>query len=335
MANKKKILSDYEINYIMSNYSTKSTRRISEHLGINTYHIKKFIDSKNLVVDRKLTRTQRICDYTPSEELFIQNNCKTMSYKEIGNRIGKTECAIYSKVSKMKLPLKSDKWSNEDIEKLIRNYPYYPNSYISRKVLINRTSDSISMKANSLGLIKHGKLRFAKQELKDKLVEFSKELGRTPTTNELDNNRNMPSSNTYLRYFDSYEKACLECGMITNRCLFGDYSSNTLAKDGKTICLSNSELIITNFLIDNNIKFEKEKYYSDIFDCDLGKIRSDWYLVEFDIVVEYFGLHNKASYRVKMDKKLGICRDLNKEIISITSSRITQKLLCKIFNRFI
>lgn len=335
MANNKKILSDYENEYIMLNYDKKSIRRIGEDLKINPYHIRRFISENNLIIGDKIVRTQRKCDYSFEDELFIKQNYLTMDYKDIGNILGKSECAIGSKVSKMGLPLKSDKWSEREEILLTQNYPYYPNSYIVKYILPNRASDSINVKANSMGLTKHGRLRFAREDLKNKLISFGFELGRTPTTSEVDNKQEMPSASTLLRYFGSYEKACLECGMITNKCLFGKYSSNGVAKDNETICLSNAELIITNFLIDNNIKFEKEKYYSDILNEDLGLIRCDWYLVDFDVIVEYFGLHNKDFYKVKMDKKIQLCKDLNKDLIFITDRHITTKLLNDKFHKFI
>lgn len=335
MANKKKVLTDYQKDYILNNYNSISINKMAEHLNINAHLVKVFIKENNLVITNKI-KTSRSCDYTDKDIEFIKNNYFNMAYKDIAKHLNKTEGAIASKVSKMGLSLKSEKWSKYEIEILNKYYPFYSTTYIINKFIPNRNWRTINAKAMELGISKIYRSKFDKDELKNMLIDLSIELGKTPTISDLLNNENIPSPLTYSKYFGSYENACLECGLKPNICLFGNYTNALIAKDNKTICYSNGELTITNYFIDNNIKFEKEKYYSEICNCEkFGLKRCDWYLIDYDIVIEYFGLSNKDYYKIKMDEKIRLCLENSIQLIGITERILTNNVLNKKFKDFI
>ena len=290
------------------------------------------MNEANLKVE-KVPKARRKDGYSLEEEYFIRQNYLTMSYREIGQALGKSEIAISSKISKMGL-IKSNKWSEEDFEKLYQYYPIYPNSYIANKIITNHLRESINVKASELKIKKDRKFHYTKDQLKEILIDFANDLGRTPTLLELSENEEMPSATSFVRYFGNYENLCNECGLKPNFCFGNREFFHGFAKDGQTLCLSNAELIITNFLIDNNIKFEKEKEYSEIFNQDLGRIRCDWYLKDYDVVVEYFGFPEKEDYRNVMIRKENICKENHKELIGL-SGRMTNKTLQENFNKFI
>ena len=60
------------------------------------------------------------------------------------------------------------------------------------------------------------------------------------------------------------------------------------------ICRSDAEYIIANFLFKNNIKYKYEKYYEN------SKKRCDFYLIEYDLYIEYLGMRYN-SYKTKID----------------------------------
>lgn len=335
MANNSKSLDINQKQYIIDNYKSKSIRSMSRELGITPYQVKKYMINNKLSIDEKII-TKRRCDYTMEQEDFIIQNYKIMPYKKIANILGKTEYAIACKISKMNLELKSKKWTTEELSVLKDVYSNYNSSYISKTYLTNRSVGEINKKAIQLNLCKESRNRFTKSDLKRMLVEFSEQINRTPTATDLMNNENIPSILTYAKYFGGYIEACTECGLKPNMCLFGEYSNMLLAKDDKTWCLSNSELIITNFLIDNNIVFEKEKYYNEI--CDdvrFGEKRCDWYLPYYNVVVEYFGLSNKDYYKSKMENKIDLCNDNEIPLIPIQDRRLTTSFLKEIFSEYI
>ena len=329
---KKKELTEELKEYIKNNYKTKSILAMERETGAGKFIISNFMKENGLKVDKPL-RTKRENDYSEKEIEFILNNYLNMTYKQIAETLGREESAIHNKANRLGL-IKSNKWSKEDLEKLYKYYPIFPNSYLANKIIINHPRESINVKASELKIKKDRKFHYTRDQLKEILMDFANELGRTPTLLELSENDEMPSATSFVRYFGNYENLCNECGLKPNFCFGNREFFHGFAKDGQTLCLSNAELIVTNFLIDNNIKFEKEKEYSQIFNQDLGRIRCDWYLKDYDVIVEYFGFPEKEDYRNVMIRKENICKENHKELIGLFG-RMTNKILQENFNKFI
>ena len=55
---------------------------------------------------------------------------------------------------------------------------------------------------------------YSKQKLLKMLRKFAFELGRTPTTIEVNDKKGIPCSGTYTYHFDSYSKACEKAGLV-------------------------------------------------------------------------------------------------------------------------
>jgi len=91
------------------------------------------------------------------------------------------------------------------------------------------------------------------------------------------------------------------------------FSPRTYRSKNNDLCLSQPELIITNLFINNDLLYEKEAYYS-IFTDDIrcGYKRCDWFLSNGDgIIVEFFGMERRESYKKRMVVKQTICKDNN------------------------
>jgi hypothetical protein len=97
--------------------------------------------------------------------------------------------------------------------------------------------------------------------------------------------------------------------------LFGETTHVYYSSNGD-LCLSKSELIITEILIDNNIQYEKEYLYCDLISDVCGLKRMDW-LVNENIVVEYFGLPEKEYYQERMIEKINLCNKNNVKLIQL------------------
>ena len=67
----------------------------------------------------------------------------------------------------------------------------------------------------ALEKVGYEKLRkeWTKEEMLKELRKFAEELGRTPTSKEVDNNENLPAQSTYWRKFGSFSKACEKAGL--------------------------------------------------------------------------------------------------------------------------
>lgn len=135
------------------------------------------------------------------------------------------------------------------------------------------------------------------------LVELSEKLGRWPTVEEYDANkgRGLHRRNLENRLGMKWIDICTKY-LPQDKGKIYDKLGN--------FCYSIPEQTISNFLIDNGIKFQKEYSYSNIFKND--ERRFDWV---FDIngkryYVEYFGLYREGvssiykNYKKKTRKKI-------------------------------
>lgn len=164
--------------------------------------------------------------------------------------------------------------------------------------------------------------KFSDKQLLDSIIEKEKILGRTPLIEEMQKDRTLPSTDTYFDRFGSFTNACKLAGVVPNN---GSFGKICFSKNGD-VCFSIQEQIITNFLIDNNVVYEKEKLYQKIVKTK-RKYRMDWF-VDNSIVVEYFGLDSEV-YNNKTKIKISLCQENDIPMISIFPKEINN--LNKIF----
>lgn len=114
-------------------------------------------------------------------------------------------------------------------------------------------------------------------------------LQRVPTVRELNDKENgTVAHSTYTKYFGSVENVCRLLDIDYDVKLGG--SGRTCRDMNGDVCRSISEVIISNFLIVNGVRFEKGNSYSEILDGDNRQF--DWkiFLDKEIYYVEYFGL---------------------------------------------
>jgi hypothetical protein len=91
------------------------------------------------------------------------------------------------------------------------------------------------------------------------------------------------------------------------------------------ICRSDSEFLLANFLLNNNIKYEYEKRYENTLK------RCDFYLIDFNLYIEYTGMQNNAACNIKYKEKENFCSENNiKCIFSNNIREIKNKILDEI-----
>ena len=91
-----------------------------------------------------------------------------------------------------------------------------------------------------------------------------------------------------------------------------ELNKNIKAKDG-TLVQSAGELIITNFLASNSIAC---RYDERIRIIEGMSIRPDFYLPEFDVYIEYWGM-DTIDYKIGMLKKQKLYQQEGKKLISL------------------
>lgn len=106
----------------------------------------------------------------------------------------------------------------------------------------------------------------------------------------------------YQPHSQKYKKGCFHC------------------KDGH-VADSISEMIVDNWLFENNIKHERRKKYPN------SKKDCDFYLIESDIWLEYFGLANEdSSYDKNIIEKEKIAKENNLKLIGIKHEDLFPKI---------
>lgn len=157
-------------------------------------------------------------------------------------------------------------------------------------------------------------LRLSDEEIKDIYFEFISELNSTPTYELCSMVYELPSPHTVMRRFEcSWNDFISELGFTPNE---QKPINPSYAKDG-TLCLSATECIIHNYLLDKNIKnIQKEVLYRDFLNEEqlqekAGLKRCDWLFYYKDrlYIVEYFGLMDFKTYNERHDFKLQLIKD--------------------------
>lgn len=273
--------------------------------------------------------------WTNEEISFLLKNYKTMYISDIADILGRTVKTTVNKLYDFNIKgfkiykYSNNKWTDEDLILLKKVYPYYTNEYIA-SVIFNKkyNKDNIKyMGRNKMKLRKANKYElgptkreFTKEYMLKSLLDLYKKLGRTPTIFDLKNN-NMPSSKSYERYFGSYTNACKCAGLKINFKSIHNKDNVFYAKDG-TECFSNSEVIITSYLIDNNIDFIKdEKYITYTNIKEFGNKRFDWKVRNY--FIEFFGLIGYKDYDIDMNKKIELCNKNNIKLICLFKEDLT------------
>lgn len=138
-------------------------------------------------------------------------------------------------------------------------------------------------------------LYYNDKELLDLYLKYSIENNRSLTYTDIYNNEKIPCPNVFSARFGSIENICNILNLEYN-IESGGYGN--ICRDLKgCMCRSIAEQNITNFFINNNIKYEKETPYKNkIKDFNMN-YRFDWTIniKQNEYNVEYFGMYNAKS----------------------------------------
>jgi hypothetical protein len=164
------------------------------------------------------------------------------------------------------------------------------------------------------------------EEMLEGFLRLKEEIGHTPFWSDIDECAYIPSYKTYINRFKSSQNIYKLLG-LTESDVNQEMSGGVVSLNNKgEICKSIPELKISNLFIDNNLLYDSEEMYSK-FDKNLkARWVMDWYLSDYGIYVEYFGLYNKnhinkknrnGRYTRKAERKIKYCQDNNISLISL------------------
>jgi hypothetical protein len=318
--------SDEEIKFLTDYYPLTSSTEIAERLN------RKKDDVLQKAHNLGLKRNNYY--WTEHEITVLRNNYNLLKPKELAKLLNRTPRTITTKAIKLGLT-ENKNWTVEEDEQLKSLHSSLPNEEIAE--IIGRSRNSVVCRSSILNLKKSKEYWdslkcFSEDDLLLKLIELYNILQRTPTQLDLKNHKDYPSSATYRRYFGSYAKACIKAGLEVNNQLFGH--SHTCLSKNNDLCLSKSEKIITDIFIDNNTKYEKETLYSNVISDDkCGLRRMDW-LINNNIIVEYFGMPDKDHYLLRMNNKIELCQTHNITLVQLYKEDIVSKNKTGLVNKF-
>lgn len=168
------------------------------------------------------------------------------------------------------------------------------------------------------------------EELLNDFLLLYKKINRLPLIDDIDKNKNMASYSTYMKHFGSLQNICELLNIDYKNYVRNLGSGFTCIDKNGDICRSESELKITNLLIDNHVIFEKEIPYKRVNKLFKRPWVMDWYID--GLIVEYFGLFQESQlrrnnkigrYSRKVKRKLEKCKELKVKIIDIYPDDLT------------
>lgn len=157
-------------------------------------------------------------------------------------------------------------------------------------------------------------------ELISMLVDFSKQLGITPTQNDLDNCEDMPGSSVYIARFGTFLNAVTQAGLKPRS------SKSPLITPNGNYALSGYEYRFLLMLEKYNIEFEKEVYYRDYIENFDRQYRFDFKIKigGEEYFIEIFGIDGDEKYDARKVEKKKLCKDNNIKLIDLYGKDLLQ-----------
>ena len=164
-------------------------------------------------------------------------------------------------------------------------------------------------------------------ELLDDYLLLYKDLGRIPNSKDLSSSSHIAHSQTYINRFGSMKNVwdILDIEYCPSQNISSGF---VFINSNNEICRSTPEFDISNLFIRNKIVYTPEVRYSKIFTCINNKWIMDWYLNDYHVCVEYFGLYSEnnlerntrlGKYSRKVKRKIKECESNNIKLISLYS----------------
>jgi len=205
----------------------------------------------------------------------------------------------------------------------------YPSYYIYKYAFNKRYFNDILRELGWEPLGQDSKYKSDDELLKD-YMHLYKKISRVPLGKDIDNDDSMCSSATYITRFGGLSEVCSLLDLNYNELIAESHMGcgvSCFDLNGG-ICRSIPEMEITNILIKNNLKYQKEYPYNVVL-AKNDKRRFDWEISDKNLYIEYFGLFNEKDlgkdswssiYSQKTIKKIKDCRKANITLIDLYPS---------------
>jgi len=329
------VWSNHDTEYLLYNYENKSVDIIIKVLNRNWGAIV----AKAMAMG--LSRKHLHYSWTKDRDNILKKYYKGGDKKDILS-ILELNISDWEKVIQhaYKLGLKRDRgyflWSKKNLEILKRHYPKTRWKNICELLGVDDVQSNrnmIRLKSSRIGLRRKILGQWQSKtdgELLDMFGTVVINLGYIPLASSL-SALGLPDSRIYTQRFGCYKEFISDFfGYVENKNIYG---RNGRAKDG-TFCLSNGEIIVSNFLFANKISYRKEVFYSEIIKNHKTRMRMDWLLCD-GTVVEFFGMMSKNYYKKKTNKKIELLARHDIDLIEIYPKDLNEVRLKEIFIDYI
>jgi hypothetical protein len=235
--------------------------------------------------------------------------------------------AIQQRASKMGILL--EYWTESEDTFLKENYSVLPIEDIES--YLGKSKISVYGRASLLKIKKiNSWVAFSNDDLLNMMKDKIAEIGRVPQGRELPELK-LPSSITLSKRFGSYQSMLNQLGYTDGSSM---YSKGGYSKDGLWN-RSQSEIRISNFLYDKKVNYSREVYYRDLIPDIKRAISLDWYLDDYKVFVEFFGLTEKKEYMTKVTDKIKLSKKHGFTLIEIYPKDLRNNRLDEIFFPYI
>lgn len=325
----RKIWTVEEVELFKELYPTTEWKDLERVFGVNKDSLAH--KAKQLGVVRKAKAEAK---WTSKDIKYLEDNYGEVSLEKMMKHLGRTKSSVETKCKRLGLVSRT-LWTDEEKELMKEYYPRFTNEALHNCLFPNRTITAIDGMGQRMGLLKNWipwqKIKhFDSDDLIDRIIKLKESLGKVPTVEEIEK-FGITSQKTIDRYFGGYRALCNTLGWEINYAPFGRENAIEYSKN-KDICFSHAEKIITDFFIDNNISYKKEGSYKETFKISDFKTKMYDWLLEDNIVVEYFGFVGNKSYDQGLKKKLELCEKYNISLISLYEEDLIN--LERIFKKF-
>lgn len=310
------VWTEEKINKFKNMYPTASWEELEKEFKINKSSL--LHKAKDLKVKRQNGLDSKFRNHFSEEEKqYIIENYKKLSAKEIANKLGRTEQAIFAFWSNNKIS--SDAlWTEKDEELFKEVYPKYTNEYLVKHYFPKRTVMALINEAQKLKITKmggKGLRQYNKEDITDMYIETISKLGYIPSFDKI-KDLHLPSTKTINRYFNmTYPEFIKSLNLEGVEYHGQQFGEERVASDG-TKCHSYCEWAITEWMIKNNIKYDKEVYYYTVMPREeCGLKRFDWKVGNY--YIEFFGIMDKEFYRQRVCRKIFLCHKYKVNLIDL------------------
>jgi hypothetical protein len=316
---KKRNWTDEETELFINLYPTRDSKDLSVIFGRTKCALESRASKLGI---KKYIKADGSKIFTEEEKEYLKKNYLDNRLSVMAKKLNRSVLSLKRLV--VQLGLKSGYWWNSDEELfLVENYSEGDKEYLCE--FLNKNWKAIRKKARVMGLKRkkpNGASYYNKNNpLTEEELSFIEENSESMLITEMAKSLNR-SAIFIKNTCEKYELNFLTVGSFGKKC----YSKN-----GDS-CYSLPEKIITDFLIDSNIDFDKDVPYSKIIQSFSKKYRTDWVLFD-GTIVEYFGVMGEKEYDKKTLEKIKICYRNNLNLVILKYEDLNN--LSEIFENYL